>query len=73
MTKSVRGWEIEPRTPIRHGFGDALKPLVARLAAPDELTFPVSTVSRNRQNYPDDDLAGSPARRLDRACEAQRT
>ena len=35
--KSVRGkGEIVPRTPIRHGFGDPLKPLVGRLAAPDE-------------------------------------
>jgi hypothetical protein len=33
--KGVRGWEIVPRTPIRHGFGDPLKPLVGRLAAPD--------------------------------------
>jgi len=32
----VRGREIKPRTPIRHGFSDPLKPLVERLAAPDE-------------------------------------
>ena len=36
LPKSVRGWEIKPRTPIRHGFSDPLKPLVERLAAPDE-------------------------------------
>jgi hypothetical protein len=35
--KSVRGWEIMPRTPIRHGF--PLKPLVVRLAARTERTF----------------------------------
>jgi hypothetical protein len=32
----VRGWEIKPRTPIRHEFSAPLKPLVGRLAAPDE-------------------------------------
>jgi hypothetical protein len=71
-SKSVRGWEIMPRTPIRHGFGDPLKPLVARLATPDELTFPVSTVSRNRQNYPHDDLAGLRRASLDMTGDAQR-
>jgi hypothetical protein len=44
------------------GSATPLKPLVGRLATPDELTFPVSTVSRNRQNYPHDDLAVSAAR-----------
>jgi hypothetical protein len=29
----VRGREIMPRTAIRHGFGDPLKPLVVPLAA----------------------------------------
>ena len=67
----MRGWEIKPRTPIRHGFGDPLKPLVGRLAAPDELTFPVSTVSRNRQNYPHDEFAGLRCASLDVAGDAQ--
>src|SRR5580700_2352142 len=35
--KSVRGREIMPRTPIRHGF--PLKPLVVRLAARTERNF----------------------------------
>jgi len=63
VPRSVRGREIVPRTPIRHGFGDPLKPLVGQLAAPDELTFPVSTAWRNRQNYLHDDVAGLRARR----------
>jgi len=50
--KSVRGkGEIVPRTPIRHGFGDPLKPLVGQLAARTRRTFPVSAQPRNWQYY----------------------
>jgi hypothetical protein len=55
------GSQARPRQFVP-GSATPLKPLVGRLATPDELTFPVSTVSRNRQNYPHDDLAVSAAR-----------
>jgi hypothetical protein len=42
------GREIKPRTPIRHGFSDPLKPLVERLAAPDEADL--SSLERTAQS-----------------------
>jgi hypothetical protein len=64
MAKSVRGREIMPRTPIRHGFGHPLKPLVGQLAVPDKTTFPVSNEQRNWQNY----LRGLLAAQLQHLC-----
>ena len=64
----MRGWEIVPRTPIRHGFGDPLKPLVGRLAAPDEVDL--SSLDRIAQlaKLPTGELARLPLRVADRGA-----